>query len=94
MTDSFGPQLEASPDGLGFLAGSFCPHYDGEALRRPVYRRLVAEGSLPVGIACDEAAAALYEGTHLAEVVATEPGARAFRVSPAGEEPLEPRLVE
>jgi peptidase E len=93
VTDSFGPQLEALMDGLGLLAGSFCPHYDGEALRRPVFTRLVADGTLPPGIACDEAAAVLYEGVELAEVVATQPGARAFRVAPATEEPLEPRLV-
>ena len=37
VTDSFGPQLEGMRDGLGFLPGSACPHYDGEELRRPVY---------------------------------------------------------
>lgn len=93
VTDSFGPRLDALTDGLGLLAGSYCPHYDGEALRRPVFSRLVADGTLPPGIACDEAAAALYEGTELAEVVATQPGARAYRVTALGEEPLEPRLV-
>lgn len=92
VTDSFGPQLEALADGLGFLAGSFCPHYDGEELRRPVYTRLVSAGTLPPGIACDDAAAVLYEGTE-AEVVATQPGARAYRVTPAGEEPLDVRLL-
>ena len=30
VTDSFGPQLAGMRDGLGFLAGSACPHYDGE----------------------------------------------------------------
>ena len=30
VTDSFGPQLEGMRDGLGFLPGSACPHYDGE----------------------------------------------------------------
>jgi len=93
VTDSFGPQLDALADGLGLLAGSFCPHYDGETLRRPVYTRLVSEGALPPGIACDDAAAVLYEGTELAEVVTTESGARAYRVTAAGEEPLEARLL-
>ncbi len=36
VTDSFGPQLEGMRDGLGFLPGSACPHYDGEERRRPV----------------------------------------------------------
>ena len=29
-TDSFGPELRAFTDGLGLLAGSYCPHYDSE----------------------------------------------------------------
>ena len=48
VTDSFGPQLEGMRDGLGFLAGSACPHYDGEERRRPVYQELVA-GGFPAG---------------------------------------------
>src|SRR5947209_19238478 len=32
VTDSFGPQLAGLRDGLGFLPGSACPHYDGEDL--------------------------------------------------------------
>src|SRR5437764_8980813 len=40
VTDSFRPQLDGMRDGLGFLAGSACPHYDGEALRRPRFREL------------------------------------------------------
>ncbi len=47
----------------------------------------------PAGIACDDAAAALYEGTELVEVVAREPGAGAYRVGPDGEEPLETRVL-
>jgi peptidase E len=93
VTDSFGPQLDPLNDGLAFLQGSFCPHYDGEELRRPVYMRLVDDGSLAAGIACDDGAAALYEGTSLTEIVATRPGARGYRVTPGGEEPLEARLV-
>ena len=61
VTDSFGPQLEGLRDGLGFLGGSACPHYDGEELRRPAYRRLVDEG-FPPGIAADDGVAVRYEG--------------------------------
>lgn len=93
VTDSFGPQLAPLADGLGLLAGSFCPHYDAEELRRPVYTGLVADGALPPGIACDDAAAALYEGTELVEIVATRRGSRAYRVTDAGEEQLPPRLL-
>ena len=88
VTDSFGPQLAGMRDGLGFLAGSACPHYDGEGRRRPVYTELVRDG-FPPGIACDDAAAVLYEGTTLVDVVSWAPGAGAYRVTVDGEEPLE-----
>ena len=93
MTDSYGPELMPIHDCLGFLAGSNCPHYDGEAQRRPVYTRLVADGDLPPGYACDDGAALLYRGTDLAEVVAARPGAAAYRVEPGVETRIEPALV-
>jgi peptidase E len=92
VTDSFGPQLEGLRDGLGFLAGSACPHYDGEELRRPRYRELV-DGGFPPGIAADDGVALRYEGTELAEVVASREGARAYRVEPGSETPIEARLL-
>jgi peptidase E len=87
VTDSFGPQLAPLRDGLGILAGSFCPHYDGEELRRPVYRALVADG-FPAGYAADDGAALHFEGTELREVVTSRPGARAYRVEAGAETPL------
>ena len=92
VTDSFGPQLEGMRDGLGFLPGSACPHYDGEGERRPVYSRLVGEG-FPAGLAADDCVALRFDGTDLAEVVSSRAGSRAYRVTPEGEEPLEARLL-
>jgi len=92
VTDSFGPQLEGMRDGLGFLPGSGCPHYDGEERRRPVYTELVANG-FPPGVALDDAAAAVYAGTELQEIVTTSPSARGYRVGPDGEVPLPVRLL-
>ena len=92
VTDSFGPQLDGMRDGLGFLAGSACPHYDGEERRRPVYQQLVADG-FPPGIAADDSVALHYVGTELREVVAARDEGRAYRVEPSGETPLEPRVL-
>jgi dipeptidase E len=92
VTDSFGPQLEGMRDGLGFLPGSACPHYDGEELRRPVYARLVEEG-FPPGYAADDAAALHFVGTELQEVVAVAEGAGAYRVEPGLETPLPVRRL-
>lgn len=80
VTDSFGNQLRALPECLGFLPGSHCPHYDGEIERRPAYQRLVAQGGLPAGIAADDGVALKYNGTDLTEVVSSRPAARAWRV--------------
>ena len=82
VTDSFGPELVGLRDGLGFLPGSACPHYDGEELRRPMYQRLVRDGELPPGIALDDGAGAHYVGTTLERVL----GGSAYRVTPDGEE--------
>jgi peptidase E len=92
VTDSFGPQLAGLRDGLGFLPGSACPHYDGEELRRPVYTGLVADG-FPSGLALDDAAAARFESTELVELVVSDAEAGGYRVAPSGEEALPKRVL-
>jgi dipeptidase E len=91
VTDSFGPEL-AAMDCLGFLPGSACPHYDGEERRRPVYTRLVADRLAP-GIAADDDVGVHFVGTELRDVVTSRNGAAAYRVTAAGEQPLDPRLL-
>ena len=92
-TDSFGPQLAALRDGLGFLPGSACPHYDDEELRRPLYRRLVDEEGFPPGYAADAGVGLHFAGTELVEVLSPREGATAYRVEPGAETPLPARLV-
>ena len=96
VTDSFGPALAPLNDGLRLLPGSCCPHFDGEPLRRPTYRRLIESG-FPAGYAVDDAAALVFRGTELEEVVASTTEARAYRVTlgPAGaeESPLPTRYL-
>jgi len=96
-TDSFDLYaLKPLHDGLGFLPGSHCPHYDGEPQRRPLYQSLIASG-FPPGIAIDDDAAVRYEGTEIAEVVSARAGATAYHVEKNGdaarETPLEARLL-
>lgn len=81
-TDSFGPTLRPLNDGLGVLSGSFVPHYDGEAQRRPLFERLVADGTLPAGYAADDGAALVFRGTELSECFSSRPDAAAYRVEP------------
>jgi peptidase E len=96
ITDSFGPQLDPLDDGLGFLPGSACPHYDGEDRRRPVYRAAVADG-FPAGYAADDSVALRFDGVELAECVSAREGAHGWRVEREGdqvvERPLPTRLL-
>lgn len=78
ITDSFG-RPEALHDGLGFLSGSACPHYDGEATRRSTFHDAIAKG-FPGGYAADDGAGLHFSGTTLSEVVSSRPNAAAYRV--------------
>jgi len=82
-TDSFGPRLRPFTDGLGLLEGSYCPHYDSEPGRRPLFQSLIADRLLPPGLACDDGAAAHFIDDELAEIVADRAGAGGYRVEPA-----------
>jgi len=79
-TDSFGPDLRPVTSGLALLPHSNGVHYDSEPQRRPLYHRLVAEGSLPPGHATDDGVGLVYRGTELVEAVADRPGKAAYRV--------------
>ncbi len=81
-TDSFGP-VAPLRDGLGFLAGSACPHYDGEVDRRPAYEGFVREG-FPGGYAADDGAALVFRGTEPPVCVASRPKVGCYRVSLEG----------
>src|SRR5215469_5019014 len=98
-TDSFGIDLRPFTDGLGMLAGSFCPHYSSEAQRRPLYRQLVADGTLPGGLACDDGVAGHFVDDALVESIADRPGTGAYLVTPDGaggvsEAPLVARILD
>jgi peptidase E len=84
-TDSFGVELRPFTDGLAMLPGSYCPHYDSEPRRRPLYQSLVANGSLPSGVACDDGAAAHFIDDSFAEVVADRPNAHGYLVKSSGD---------
>jgi peptidase E len=80
LTDTLGRPLQTLRDGLALLSGSFCPHYDSEADRRPLFQKAVEDGTVPPGMAADDRVALVYQGTELAEIVTSRPTARAWRV--------------
>lgn len=79
LTDSF-PKRYAPLRCLGWLEGSFCPHYDGEPKRKPVLRRAILDGSLPAGFAVEDGVALVYRDERLQRVVSWRKGATAYRV--------------
>jgi len=70
--------------GLGFLKGSHCPHYDAEPGRRPLYLRLIESGQMKPGYACDNDAGIYFEDNTVKRVVTAREGAKAYYVSVVG----------
>ncbi|GAA4089499.1 Type 1 glutamine amidotransferase-like domain-containing protein [Nocardioides kongjuensis] len=97
-TDSFGPDLRPVTNGLGLVPWSNGVHYDSEEQRRPLYQRLVADGTLPAGYATDDGVGLHYRGTELVEALGEEAGKAAYFVErgadgTAVETRLETRLL-
>ncbi len=93
-TDSFGLDLDPLEDGLGFLSGSFCPHYDGEERRRPTLKAFIEGDRLSDGWAADNYVAMRFEGTEFVEAVGSKPEARAYRVGKGAGGGFEETVVE
>jgi dipeptidase E len=77
LTDSFSDGLRPL-NCLGFLPGSCCPHYDGEAQRRPTSHRLLASGEISAGIAIEDWTGVHFKETQIYRVVTSKRGARAY----------------
>lgn len=96
VTDSI-PGALTPLAGLGWIAGSACPHYDSEAQRRPAYQRLVGTGAIPGGIAADDGVGLHFVDGELHDVVSARPAARAYLVERIGarvrETPIVPRAI-
>jgi dipeptidase E len=90
---STGSGQPAPVRGLGFVPGSNSVHHESEPSRRPVYLEAVRTGELPPGHAVDDGAALIVRGTTVSEVVTARESARAYAVTPGGEEPLPARLI-
>lgn len=78
-TDSVPGKLTMLPC-LGILAGSFCPHYDGEAERRPSLHQLIGEDRMMAGYAADDGAAVHFIDEQLVCAVSSRPGGQVYRV--------------
>jgi len=77
LTDSFSDGLRPL-ECLGFLPGSCCPHFDGEAQRRPSYHRLLASGEIAAGVAIEDWTGVHYIGSDIHKVITSKRAARAY----------------
>ena len=91
-TDSFGSDLRPVTGGLGLLPYGNGVHYDGEARRRPLMQRLVAEGTLPESYCTDDGAGLLYRGAEFVEAVSEKEGAGAYHLVRDGDAAVETEL--
>lgn len=82
VTDSFGP-LRPFHDGLGFISGGFCPHYDEPGRREAFHRWVTITGDS--GYAADNGAALAFDNGQLVEAVTSIAGRYAYRVALDGD---------
>lgn len=76
-------------NGLKFLKGSCCPHYDSELERRPAYQLKIKNEEVMPGIALEDYTAAHFAEGELKCVVAGVENKKAFKVTKNKEEIIE-----
>ncbi|WP_316163845.1 Type 1 glutamine amidotransferase-like domain-containing protein [Bradyrhizobium sp. SZCCHNRI20481] len=76
LTDSLPNQLVPLAC-LGFLSGSYCPHFSSEEDRAPKFRSLIATGAMSSGVGVDDGVALHYMGNDLHAAVAARQNAGA-----------------
>ncbi|MER5884072.1 peptidase E [Streptomyces sp. NPDC001941] len=96
-TDSFGLPYQALPRGLRLIDEWFCPHYDAEDGRRPVFHRALLDGVLPTGYGVDNLVGLHFDGRVLVRAISSDPKAKAVRVTVRDgevvEKPIRVRLL-
>lgn len=65
-------------NGLGFLHGSHCPHYDGEEQRRSSYHSLLTSNEISAGYAVDDGAALHFVDEKLSKTISSRPEVKAY----------------
>lgn len=92
ITDSVWPL--GVVDGLGFLNGSTCPHFDTEAERQEVYRSKVNEAAIKPGIALEDCVAAHFIDGKLAHVIKSNETKKAIKINVGNESIIEPIFLQ
>jgi dipeptidase E len=69
---------------LGFLEGSFCPHYDKRGELRKAFRKMILNGDISPGYGVQDGVALHYKGRELSAVISNVRDAKAFYVKRQG----------
>jgi dipeptidase E len=95
-TDSMGRSLGVM-SGLGWLPGSFTPHYDSERFRKPTLEKFLRAQKISPGFAADDHAAVHFVNGEYIGAVASTATAKAYHVTLGRnrlvESPLETRFL-
>lgn len=83
-TDSLGPGIQVMPC-LGWLPGSFTPHYDSEPERKPLLRQMLREQTIAPGYAATDGAAVHFVNEEYSRAIIDRDGAKAYEVDREGE---------
>jgi peptidase E len=86
------PKEISTIQGLGFLKGSHCPHYDSEVTRRPLYHAYIKSGEFKSGYACDDRAAIYFEDNEVKKVISLAEASNAYYVYKENDQIKEQKL--
>jgi peptidase E len=87
FSDSFADQY-GTLKCLGFIRGSFCPHYIPGGTRAKVFQDYVRINKMKPGVGLEDGVALYYEDGRLLEVVRSREEAHAYRIKSTGESEL------
>ncbi|MCC6415680.1 MAG: peptidase E [Opitutaceae bacterium] len=87
-TDSNGLPLKPL-DCLGWLRGSYSPHYNGEPARRPSYLQFVGDGTMLPGYAVEDGVGLHFVNEQFDRALTWRENKRAYRVTREGDAALE-----
>ena len=80
ITDSWASNLNVM-DCMGFVKGCCCPHYDGEADRKPSVEKFIKDGVIDSCYALEDGTALHYKHGNIHSAVSFYKGTQVYRVS-------------
>jgi len=87
LSDSVNPGKLEPLECLGWVKGSHCPHFDGEAERQDRYKNLIIDGKMKQGWALDDGCALHLVDEEVFRIVGSHPDKKAFKYSASDEHP-------